>query len=96
VRNRAQPEGSIAEGYIAEECLTFASRYMANIETRFNRIGRVDDEPNEVGSSNGESIFPQQGKPVGSVSHFKLTNMEKLQAHRHVLMNCVLVDKYIK
>ncbi|GMP78094.1 hypothetical protein CsSME_00034161 [Camellia sinensis var. sinensis] len=25
VRNRTHPEGSIAEGYLAEECLTFCS-----------------------------------------------------------------------
>ena len=36
VKNRAQPEGSIAEGYLVEECLTFCSRYLAGIETRFN------------------------------------------------------------
>ena len=46
VRNRAQPEGSIAEGYMAEEILTFCSRYLDGIETVFNRLGRVDDHPN--------------------------------------------------
>ncbi|GJS64686.1 CACTA transposable element [Tanacetum coccineum] len=28
VRNKAKPEGSIAEGYVAEEALTFCSRYL--------------------------------------------------------------------
>lgn len=28
VRNRARPEGSIAEGYLAEECVTFCSRFL--------------------------------------------------------------------
>ncbi|GMP85118.1 hypothetical protein CsSME_00038407 [Camellia sinensis var. sinensis] len=37
VRNKAHPEGSIAEGYIAEECLIFCSRYLESIETVFNR-----------------------------------------------------------
>ncbi|XP_038982201.1 uncharacterized protein LOC120110683 [Phoenix dactylifera] len=32
VRNRAYPEGSIAEGYIADECLTFCSRYLEGVE----------------------------------------------------------------
>ena len=27
VKNKARPEGSIAEGYISEECLTFCSRF---------------------------------------------------------------------
>ena len=43
VRNRAQPEGSMAEGYIAQECLTFCSRYFEGVETVFNRPQRNDD-----------------------------------------------------
>nr|XP_033511982.1 uncharacterized protein LOC104096129 isoform X1 [Nicotiana tomentosiformis]XP_033511983.1 uncharacterized protein LOC104096129 isoform X2 [Nicotiana tomentosiformis] len=46
VRNKAQPEGSIAEGYLAEESLTFCSRYIEDIETRFNRPRRVRNDPN--------------------------------------------------
>ncbi|CAA7044989.1 unnamed protein product [Microthlaspi erraticum] len=38
VRNRARPEGSICEQFIAEECLTFSSMYLEGIETRFNRV----------------------------------------------------------
>ncbi|KAK1378472.1 hypothetical protein POM88_025216 [Heracleum sosnowskyi] len=30
VHNRSKPEGSIAEGYLAEECLTFCSRFLNN------------------------------------------------------------------
>ena len=33
VRNRARPEGSIAEGYLSIECLTFCSMYLREIET---------------------------------------------------------------
>lgn len=43
LRNRSQPEGSIAEGYIAQECITFCSRYFEGIETVFNRPQRNDD-----------------------------------------------------
>ncbi|XP_059658587.1 uncharacterized protein LOC132304903 [Cornus florida] len=43
VRNRSHPEGSIAEGYLAEECLTFCSRYLTNIETRFDKPQRNSD-----------------------------------------------------
>jgi hypothetical protein len=32
VRNRARPEGSIAEAYIADECLTFCSKYMDDVK----------------------------------------------------------------
>ncbi|GJV02180.1 retrovirus-related pol polyprotein from transposon TNT 1-94 [Tanacetum coccineum] len=35
-----KPEGSIAEGYVAEEALTFCSHYLKGVETRFNRPDR--------------------------------------------------------
>ncbi|XP_025680353.1 uncharacterized protein [Arachis hypogaea] len=95
VRNRAQPEGSIAEGYLSEEILTFCSRYLDNIKTRINRPGRVDDEPVDVPHNSEESIFPAIGKALGAVSHFELTPMEKHQAHQHVLVNCDAVVPFL-
>ena len=41
--NKARPEGSIAEGYVADEALTFCSMYFKGIETRFNRLDRNED-----------------------------------------------------
>jgi len=38
VRNKAQAEGSIAEGYMAEEALTFCLRYLNGIEIITNCI----------------------------------------------------------
>jgi hypothetical protein len=49
VRNKARPEGSITEEYIADECLTFFSRYLDGVETRFNQ------EPRNIGFSNEEA-----------------------------------------
>ena len=40
VKNKAHTEGSIVEGYIAQECLHFCSRYLHEVETRLNRPGR--------------------------------------------------------
>jgi hypothetical protein len=40
VWNRSRPEGSIAEVYVADECLTFCSKYMDDVDTRFNREPR--------------------------------------------------------
>nr|GEY28884.1 hypothetical protein [Tanacetum cinerariifolium] len=45
VRNKAKSEGSIAEGYVAEEALTFSSRYFRDVTTKFNRPGRNVDPP---------------------------------------------------
>jgi hypothetical protein len=36
VRNRGCTEGSIAEGYLSDECLTFCSSYLRVIKTRWN------------------------------------------------------------
>ena len=44
VRNIAKPEGSISEGYVVNEALTFCSRYFDDVETRFNRSVRNDDD----------------------------------------------------
>ena len=60
VRNKAQPEGSIAEGYLAEEVLTFCSQYMEGMKTRTNRPSRVDDSFN-TNISELNTIFP----PIG-------------------------------
>ena len=44
VHNKTYPEGSIAEGYIAEECLAFCSRYFKFVEIAFNRPIRNVEE----------------------------------------------------
>ena len=44
VRNVAKLEGSISEGYVVDEVLTFCSKYFDHVETRFNRPDRNDDD----------------------------------------------------
>jgi hypothetical protein len=43
LRNRAQLEGSVAEGYVADECLTFFSIYMDDVNTVYNKEPRNSD-----------------------------------------------------
>ncbi|GJW11441.1 F-box domain containing protein [Tanacetum coccineum] len=45
VRNKAKPEGSIAEGYVVEEALTFSSHYFRDVTTKFNRPNHNVDPP---------------------------------------------------
>ena len=40
VHNKSRPEDSIAEGYIAEECTIFCSRYLHDVETKHDREER--------------------------------------------------------
>lgn len=99
VRNKAAPEGCIAEGYIIEECLTFCSRYLedGDIGTRFNRP-RCNDDDNGASASSESTIlsnlFHTSGRPIGSIKIFSLQPLEKIQAHHYVLTNCELVDAF--
>ena len=43
VRNKACPEGSIAEGYVADEALNFCSQYLQGVQTKFNHPKRNTD-----------------------------------------------------
>ena len=102
VRNRSCPEGSIAEGYLAEECLVFCSRYTNDgVKTRFNRYGKNGDM---VTTDNETSpIFPKIGHPTvwkrrNKDKSFTLDHESLVQAHRYTLFNCEdnLVEEYIK
>ncbi|XP_040384294.1 uncharacterized protein LOC121056698 [Oryza brachyantha] len=44
VRNKAHPEGSIAEGYILEECMTFCARFLDDVNTKLNRAEKCHGE----------------------------------------------------
>ena len=63
MRNKARPEGSIAEAYIAMECVTFCSMYLDDIEIRFNHTDRNVDR--EWGDNEPTlSIFKQTIRPI--------------------------------
>ncbi|XP_052116462.1 uncharacterized protein LOC107484265 [Arachis duranensis] len=97
VRNKAQPEGSIAEGYLMQEILTFCSRYLDNIETIWNRRKRVGNEPTQIDpNSRISKLFPQVGESNTGFTYFTLSPIEKRQAHRHVFTNCRSVDNYLR
>ncbi|KAK2967228.1 hypothetical protein RJ640_026589 [Escallonia rubra] len=93
VRNRSRPEGSIAEGYIAEECLTFCSLYLGdNVETKFNWKTRNDSSE---GVNSGLPIFLNPGRPLGKAEMGSLDDETLAKAHLYVLFNCDDVAPYI-
>ncbi|KAF7119899.1 hypothetical protein RHSIM_Rhsim13G0141700 [Rhododendron simsii] len=94
VRNKNRPEGSIAKGYLAKECLTFCSRYLEDVETRFNRVGRNDDEGSTIAAR--LPIFSTQGWPFGKVATETLDQETLVMALQYVLFNCDVVDKFSK
>ncbi|CAH9119041.1 unnamed protein product [Cuscuta epithymum] len=94
VRNRAHPEGSIAEAYIANEALTFCSMYLSDIETRFNRLERnwIDSDVHNAGSL---SIFQSRCRPIGKMSPITLDYNMRNKAEWYILQNCSEVQRYI-
>lgn len=85
VRNRTHPEGSIAEGYKAEECLTFCSRFLDGT-TRFTRPSR-NPEPSKISKS--FFLFESAGEPIGKATVVnQFDNKLLTQAHRYVLRHC--------
>ncbi|CAN0918288.1 hypothetical protein LINGRAHAP2_LOCUS30783 [Linum grandiflorum] len=92
VRNRAHPEGSIAESYIVSECLTLCSMYLDGIETQFNAPERnydieVDDEL---------PIFSSKARPLGAAHYVQMTSDEIDKMHLYVLSNCEEVQPYME
>ena len=89
VRNRAYPEGSIAEGYTVEECLTFCSRFLEGT-TRFTRTSR---NPDPSDNTKGMYMFDSVGEPIGkafTVGQFD--DQLLVQAHRYVLRHTDELD----
>ncbi|XP_019246468.1 PREDICTED: uncharacterized protein LOC109226124 [Nicotiana attenuata] len=84
VRNRACPEGSIAEAYIANECMAFCSRYLEGRDSMSYCSRKWSDEI-EHETNKEESLFPTVGESYGRVDVFELDDKTWLQAHRHVL-----------
>ncbi|WVZ93355.1 hypothetical protein U9M48_039342, partial [Paspalum notatum var. saurae] len=93
VRNRSRPEGSIAEAYIVDECLTFCSRYFGDVETRFNRKGRPNSGLDSAIPEDDLSVFTHGVKLLGTAKvSYNEVGFDKLVWY--VLNNCPEVDQY--
>ena len=95
VRQNTYPEGSIAEGYIVEECLTFCSRYFnGDMETRFNKDERNQDKRRTVGPDEFQ-IFTDGAVGLGkSVVRTFPNEFDKMVSY--VLDNCEEAEPYIE
>ena len=95
VRNRSRPEGCIAEGYIAEECLTFCSLYLSDeVETKHDKVGRNKDGcENTMQELN---VFSNSGRLLGNGNVKVLDDETLAKAHQYVLFNCDSIDPFIR
>lgn len=99
VRNRSKPEGSIAQGYVAEECLSFCTLYLADyVDSKFNKRARNEDVTESTSStySQGLDVFSRKGHDPknGKTKIFDAETLKK--AHQYVLFNCETVKPYIE
>ncbi|KAG8372858.1 hypothetical protein BUALT_Bualt12G0110700 [Buddleja alternifolia] len=94
VGNKAFPEGSMAEGYIAEECLTFCSMYLNDIETQFSKAER-NYERRKDRSQQNLSVFCENSRLVGKGIYAYLDEKSCKQVHAYVLKNCDEVLTFI-
>ena len=95
VCNKSHPEGSIVEGYIAEECTTFCSRYLHDVETKHDYEERNYIIANNI--TNGRlTIFKCMGRTIGKSTSRVLSIEEWSQAHLYVLTNCEEMMPFIK
>ena len=93
VRNAAKPEGSISEGYVVDEALTFCSRYFDDIETRFNRPDRNDDG---IHRTRRLFVFESQCKPMGKQSQVYVEKNVRDKAEFYILNNSPEIETYLK
>nr|GEY81745.1 hypothetical protein [Tanacetum cinerariifolium] len=92
VNNKACPEGSIDEGYLACESLTFYTRYLYGVETLFTRPIRNDDDDNqnEIKSSN----FLCPGRPLGQHFHSELPSHKRKKSAAYEIHEKSLTQAY--
>ena len=83
VRNKAHPEGSIAEGYITEECMTFCSLFFKDMPTRPERHeSAAAPEP-----PSGLSVFDDLDYSTKGYSFEVLDESEMLRIRHYILTN---------
>ncbi|KAL4373358.1 hypothetical protein AHAS_Ahas05G0073800 [Arachis hypogaea] len=57
---------------------------------------RVDDRPCDLMPDERATMYREVGKAVEAASFYTLTPTEKFQAHRHILVNCPAVKKFLE
>jgi Domain of unknown function (DUF4218) len=94
VKTRSHPEGSIAEGYILYESLTYCSRYL-DCGKKVNHIDHSADIMND--NSSTEMLYLRRtGCPFLGSCVIELDNVSWIQAHRYVLVNYDHIEPFVE
>ncbi|XP_074379270.1 uncharacterized protein LOC141720620 [Apium graveolens] len=82
VRNRSKPEGCIAEGYMAEECLIFCSRFLGGHGgSKITKAAKFESFSEKV-----EFPIDSRGNIDGKAVN--LVKVEWMAIHCYILFNC--------
>ncbi len=81
VRNKANPEGCIAFGYIYDEALGFCTEYFRWYPHTRHRMWAVEEEEIDI----GEVL-------VGKGKHKKLTIEELKAIHEYIITNSITIE----
>ncbi|MFS7975181.1 hypothetical protein Hanom_Chr10g00877401 [Helianthus anomalus] len=96
VGNKAKPEGSIAEGYVVEEAITFCSHYLRGVESKLDKRDRNVDKTSSDARSFALDIFKLNGRGIGKKEvHMLPTNLMK-KAIWFIFNNCQEVQPYLE
>ncbi|GJY16982.1 hypothetical protein Tco_0387404 [Tanacetum coccineum] len=91
VRNKVKPEGSIAEGYVVEEALTFSYHYFRDVTTKFNCPDRNVDPPPPTCQF---QVFRSLCKSIGLLLVIRFDAQELKKVIWYVLHNSPEIDTY--
>nr|GFB47555.1 hypothetical protein [Tanacetum cinerariifolium] len=87
----SKPKGSIAEGYVAEEALTFSSYYFRDVTTKFIRPDHNVDFPPPTCQL---QVFKSLCKSIGLRSVIHIDHQELKKVIWYVLHNSSEIDTY--
>ncbi|KAA0055179.1 uncharacterized protein E6C27_scaffold80G00030 [Cucumis melo var. makuwa] len=87
VRNRARPEGCIAEDYLADECVNFSSRFFNEQPEFFRKECRNEELENSV-------IL--EGHPISVGISITVDDDDLKNAHRYVLFNTTEIEPFVE
>lgn len=93
VRTRSHPEGSIAEGYVFDESLTFCSRYLVGCQTKFTQIGHHNDPS---ASHDHLPYLRRIGRPLSGSNASELDHKSWIKAQQCVLINYPHITPYVQ
>ena len=83
VRQKTRPEGSMAEGWLAQESCVFISEYLMNENTNIRGLWSTKDDERVVGEV-----------PQGNGITKRFTENMREKVHTYCLMNCPEMQKW--